>query len=310
MALGDITNIKGLIVSVDKSATSRGGDMLKIRYTIEGGLERNSVMFENRSVALPDPNEIAHKVCELQIEESSYNGKPSTKILKVTPTEEDRRTYLRKPKIDVEAALAEMQAAVAEDKELGPVVAAILFDNKEMVERFKSWPAAKNAHHAFDGGLIEHTYMMFKLAIAVLDTDVATKGLDRNVVLASIILHDIGKIYEYDYEAGVKTEVSTLGTLLGHISICDSLIVRACLKKNIPAMVGRVLQVRHCVLSHHGTKDWGSPVVPSTREAVLVHYLDNMQARSEIALEAAEQVEEVGKGFDSKFLDTRLIKWQ
>jgi 3'-5' exoribonuclease len=86
------------------------------------------------------------------------------------------------------------------------------------------------------------------------------------------------------------------------------MIVRACTKKNIPLMAGRVLQLRHCILSHHGKKEWGSPVLPSTREAVLVHQMDQIQARGEMAFDASNQAEQNGTVW-SKGNDSHILRW-
>jgi 3'-5' exoribonuclease len=310
MALGDISKIKALIILVEKAETARGGGMLKLRYSGEDAVERFSVMFENKSTVFPDLESIANQVCELTVEESSYNGKPSTKILNVIPLPgEDRKNYLRKSKIDVDAAVADMKAVVGSDPDLGGVLSMILFDNAEMLKRYKSWPAAKGAHHAFEGGLIEHTYMMFKGAQAIMGVDVAYKDVDKNVVLAAIVLHDVGKVVEYEYEPGLKSNVTNIGMLLGHISIADSMIVRACTKKDIAPMSGRMLQMRHCILAHHGKKDWGSPVTPATLEATLVHQMDMIQSRGEMTLEGLEQVE-VGQTNFVKTLETNILRWK
>jgi 3'-5' exoribonuclease len=309
MALGDLSTIKALITSVEKSETSRGGSMLKLRYRDEKTVERSSVMFENKHTLFPELSAIAYTVCELTVEESSYNGNPSTKILKILPLpEEDRSRFVRKTKIDVEAAVEEMRTALVSDPDFGPLLNVILFENAEMLKKFKCWPAASGMHHAFDGGLLEHTFMMFKGAQAIMNVDVAYDGVDKNVVLAAIILHDIGKVVEYDYQIGLKIETSMIGTCLGHISIADSMIVRACTKKNIPLMAGRVLQLRHCILSHHGKKEWGSPVLPSTREAVLVHQMDQIQARGEMAFDASNQAEQNSTVW-SKGNDSHILRW-
>lgn len=119
--------------------------------------------------------------------------------------------------------------------------------------------------------------------------------------MAAVALHDVAKIFTYDFQAGQggNGEKNNFEVLLGHIVIADEVVVKACVAENITTTKGCVLNLRHCMLSHHGKKDWGSPIIPSTREAIFLHQLDMMQSRNEMAMEATEGVE---KGKRSSFV--------
>jgi 3'-5' exoribonuclease len=134
-------------------------------------------------------------------------------------------------------------------------------------------PAAKRMHHAYIGGLLEHT-----LSMAVLAELIAGhySGVDRDLLLAGVILHDVGKIRELD--CANRIDYSDEGRLLSHIviglSILDDVLRRI---PQFPQAQAQLL--RHMIVSHHGAREFGSPEPPKTIEAVLLHYIDEMDSR-------------------------------
>jgi 3'-5' exoribonuclease len=128
-------------------------------------------------------------------------------------------------------------------------------------------------HHAFVGGLIEHTVSLIGLGRAIV---AHYPELDADVLLAGIVLHDIGKIDELSYERA--TNYTTAGRLLGHITI-GTLLVREKIKA-IPGFPEPLaILIEHLILSHHGTYEFGSPSLPQTREAIALHFLDDMDSK-------------------------------
>ena len=147
------------------------------------------------------------------------------------------------------------------------------WNDDEFVSKFKRAPAAKKMHHAYIGGLIEHT-----LSMTLLADKIAThyKGIDRDLLIASAILHDIGKIREFDYK--VKIDYSDEGRLLNHIVIGVQMIEEKLRNiKNFPDE--QALLIKHMIVSHHGTRDFGSPEPPKTIEAVLLNYIDEIDSK-------------------------------
>lgn len=140
--------------------------------------------------------------------------------------------------------------------------------------RFREAPAAKFFHEAYPHGLLDHTLRVTEAveALAPLFPDV-----DRDVAVAGALLHDIGKAEAYTTDP-LAPDLTDLGRLEGHI-VLGYEIVRAAVEalEGFPAETA--LAVRHIVLSHHGKQEYGSPVVPATREAVLVHHADDLAAR-------------------------------
>jgi len=147
------------------------------------------------------------------------------------------------------------------------------WNDAEFVEKFKKAPAAKKMHHAYIGGLLEHT-----LSMAVLADKIAGhySGLDRDLLIAGTILHDIGKIREFEYN--IKIDYSDEGRLLSHIVIGLGMIDEK-IGENKEFPDALALMLRHMIVSHHGTRDFGSPEPPKTVEAVLLNYIDEIDSK-------------------------------
>ncbi len=141
------------------------------------------------------------------------------------------------------------------------------------VRRFKQAPAAKKMHHAYLGGLLEHT-----LSMALLSEKIAGhySGLDRDLLLAGVILHDIGKVHELTYSQVI--DYTDEGRLLSHIVIGVEMLTAkiACVDDFPPAQAALL---KHMLISHHGAREFGSPEPPKTIEAVLLNYIDEIDSR-------------------------------
>jgi len=143
----------------------------------------------------------------------------------------------------------------------------------EFVAKFKSAPAAKKMHHAYLGGLLEHT-----LSMALLADKIAGhySGIDRGLLITGAILHDIGKINELEYR--IKIDYTDEGRLLSHIVI-GVLMVREKIKSLADFPEQTALLIEHMIISHHGSREFGSPEPPKTIEAVLLNYIDEIDAK-------------------------------
>ena len=171
-----------------------------------------------------------------------------------------------------------------------------LFDDQDLTERFKRSPAAMSMHHYYIGGLLEHTLSMTMLADQVAHH---YTNINRSMLLAGCLFHDIGKIYELS--ASVAIDYTDSGKLLGHISMGVMLIEKLCAAiPDFPQETKRLLQ--HIVLSHHGTREYGSPVIPATVESMIIHHLDNLDAKTNAFLNYAEKSTSDGDWTDRHFL--------
>jgi 3'-5' exoribonuclease len=198
------------------------------------------------------------------------------KLRRMDDSEIDFVDYFPSSRRDPEQMWSELRGMVSgmANSHLKALTDAML-DDPEIAARYKRAPAAKQIHHAFLGGLLEHV-----LSLATLARTVAPHypHIDFDLLLTGVVLHDIGKIHELNYERGFS--YSNDGQLLGHIHIGLRMVadkLRA-LPTFPPAL--RTL-VEHMVLSHHGQLEYGSPKLPQFPEALLLHYLDDLDSKME-----------------------------
>ncbi len=196
------------------------------------------------------------------------------RLRKAEPAEVEPRDFFPHTAEDIDELSRRLAGAVAgiENPWIARLLSAILAD-QEIAEKLKRAPAAKIMHHAYLGGLLEHIVSLCGLCRAVADH---YPELDLDLLLAAALLHDLGKIDELSYERSLG--YATEGRLLGHIAIG-----LAILRKKIEAIEGfppsLATALEHMVLSHHGAYEFGSPVLPAFREALVFHYLDLLDSK-------------------------------
>lgn len=151
-------------------------------------------------------------------------------------------------------------------------------------DKYIDYPAAARNHHEFYHGILHHSVSMCKVAeqVAKIYNDV-----DRDLLITGCMLHDIGKVYELS--GPISPSYTVEGALLGHISIGMAIINEASLKLNITSEVPLLL--KHMILAHHGKQEFGSPVTPLTREALLLSMIDDMDAKMMMLDKAYKDVE-------------------
>ena len=157
-----------------------------------------------------------------------------------------------------------------------------LFD--QHIDKLKIYPAASKNHHEFVSGLAYHTLSMLKVGEALVNI---YPQLNKDLIYGGILLHDLGKTVELS--GPVVPTYTTEGKLLGHISIASSMIKEAATLLNIDGEEVTLLQ--HMILSHHGKNEFGSPVLPQIREAEIVSFIDNIDARMNMIDKVLETVE-------------------
>ena len=186
----------------------------------------------------------------------------------------DPSNFLPTSASDIETMWDEL-TSVAEgigNRNLRDLLSAFLQDS-EFSNRFKRAPAAKKLHHVYVGGLLEHTVYLCRLVLAVSEI---YPSLNRDILLTGAILHDIGKTEELTYERSF--DYSDEGRLLGHVVIgIEMLGEKIATLRGFPEELA--LNLRHMILSHHGQYVWGSPKRPKTLEAIILHHLDDMDAK-------------------------------
>jgi 3'-5' exoribonuclease len=158
--------------------------------------------------------------------------------------------------------------------------------DEAFVAQFKRCPAAKSVHHAFLGGLLEHTLNLLNLADRVCPL---YPKISRDLVMMGLFLHDLGKTRELVYDRGFA--YTDRGELVGHI--VDGVIMLRDKAQQVMRDAGlrfppnAILVLEHIIVSHHGVPEFGAVKLPATPEAILVSMLDNLDAKTSIALAAA-----------------------
>lgn len=149
---------------------------------------------------------------------------------------------------------------------------SVFTEQSDLVEKFYTYPASIGVHHVYLGGLLEHSVVVAHMAREA----VKFCGGNLDIVIAGSLLHDIGKIEEMEIKGAFR--YSDKGRLLGHIAL-GVVLFESLIKKirDFPIQISDVL--KHIIISHHGIEEWGSPRKPMTIEALIVHYIDNLDAK-------------------------------
>jgi len=227
------------------------------------------------------------------------------KVRRLDDSEVDYGDYFPCSTRDPNEMWAELRGIVAgiANAHLKALLEALL-DDDDVARRYRQAPAAKQIHHAYLGGLIEHVLSLCALAKM---TSAHYRHVDPDLLLAGVVLHDIGKIYELNYERGFS--YSTEGQLLGHIHIALRMIgdkLRGL--PDFPPPLKTLLE--HMILSHHGQLEFGSPKLPQFPEALLLHYLDDMDSKME-CMRALAQKDRLVEGCFTSYsptLDRPVLK--
>ena len=206
-----------------------------------------------------------------------YNGSKELTLEQIVPAVEHEYElvdFLPRTKCDVEKLFGELRFAIAGVKNpwLAKLLAAVVED-PEIAPRLKRAPAAMTMHHAYIGGLLEHLVSLIDLAKAISQH---YPELDADLLLAGVVLHDIGKTQELRYAR--RIDYSEAGRLLGHITIGVG-IVRDKIKAISDFPPRLAVLVEHLIVSHHGSYEFGSPALPQIPEAVALHFIDDIDSK-------------------------------
>lgn len=178
-------------------------------------------------------------------------------------------------------------------------------------ERFRRTGAARRNHHARRGGLVEHVAQMMRCAVAVAGV---YPNLNRDLMIAGVLFHDCGKLWENVYaESGFTMPYNLTAEMLGHIPLGLELVNKLWREMlELPAAAEWTmlepasetvrLHLLHLIAAHHGTLEFGSPVLPKTPEAIALHHVDNIDAKLEMFRRAYETGKELGPGIIEKFV--------
>lgn len=236
-----------------------------------------------------DPQAEVGQIVAVEGQAKAFRDQLQVNITSLQALEEDavpRRHFIPASKRsfrEMKADLARLIESV-EEASLHRLLAAIFQGNFH--KQFCLAPAAKMMHHAYLGGLLEHTLSVTGLALRI---SRHYPGIDRDLLVAGALLHDIGKVREFSFSTA-PFDYTDAGRLIGHLVLGCEMVRRQA--ENVPELPAeRLDQLLHLILSHHGRHEFGSPCLPMTIEAILLHHLDDMDAKVNFINRLSEQVE-------------------
>ncbi|WP_238976170.1 3'-5' exoribonuclease YhaM family protein [Leptospirillum ferriphilum] len=241
-----------------------GPSLREIPARLWEGVDRVSDQVESGTLIYAEGQEIV------------FNGENQIRLSRIQPlkaTPEEIREYIPRAAVSATNGMERLREYLASLED--PCLRAVglgLLDDPEVRQAFPVAPAAKKNHHASLGGLLEHTLEIMEMGHRI----APVLGLNRDLLLLGLFLHDIGKCWEISSRPGFS--YTDEGRLVGHMYLgCEKVAQVARQIEGFPETYLRVLQ--HFILSHHGEMAYGSPVLPSTPEAMAVHFLDNLSGQ-------------------------------
>ncbi|MCR5515779.1 MAG: HD domain-containing protein [Lachnospira sp.] len=218
---------------------------------------------------------------------SSYNGSLQFKVERIRVANEDEYVisdYVPSSRYDVEDMFKELLGFVdsVKNEYLKQLLNSFFRNDENFVKAFKNTSAAKTVHHGFTGGLLEHSLSVTRLC----DKMAANYDyLNRDLLISAAMLHDAGKTRELSEFP--KNDYTDEGNFLGHIVIGYEMVMdKIKTIEGFPEMLK--LEIGHCILSHHGELEYGSPKKPSIAEAIALSMADNIDAKLETLREALD----------------------
>lgn len=276
------------IRSRELRSTRSGEAYLSLEFADRSGSVAG-VMFRPSSLAESTPS---GAVVNVRGTVTSYRGVRRVSVESMRPCDDYEATDLLPASTrDAQETLAELRALVrsVRDPFLARVLRAV-FRDKDFLVRFKTSPAALSMHHAYVGGLMEHTVSVARIcrSLGPLYPD-----MDVDLLVTGALLHDIGKVDELAFDTSI--DYTEEGRLVGHVVLGERRVRRA-----IESIVGDVpeslaARLSHVLIAHHGELEWGAPKRPSTLEALVLHHVDNLDAKAtgfSDAVRAAARIDE------------------
>lgn len=227
------------------------------------------------------------------------------KLRKCGESEVQVEDFLPQTSRDIEKMFAELKNIASQVRQ--PFLHKLLesfFHDEELTKRFKMAPAAKAIHHVYLGGLLEHTLSVAELVLLI---GPRYKGIDQDLLLTGAVFHDLGKIFELSFERAF--DYTDPGRLLGHITLTVEMVDEK--MRTIPDFPETLsVLLKHVLLSHHGEYEFGSPKLPMTLEALLLHQLDDLDAKVNAFMALIEKEKDAPSRWTSyhKLFDRYIFK--
>lgn len=303
LKVGESVDWYYLTAEVEKRKKKDGGDFLVLQLLDRSG-RISAKVWDNVPAAMKvlrkgAPARFSGEVVE-------YNGRKELKVVSVRPT--DERDGACQPELFEEPAafdtaerFSEMMAFLGRQVKSPFLLQLLELFAAEHGPAFRVHYGAQKIHHAYNGGLLEHTDSVVRLAAQVADF----YSLDKELLCVGALLHDLGKVYEFGGQPAV--EVTLEGGLLGHIVIGLGLFLD--MVRRIPDFPPDLsARLQHLLISHHGEREFGSPEIPKTPEGMALNFIDMLDSRLSIYRELKSGAEG-GRLFSeySNVLGTRVL---
>ena len=273
-----------LVVSSNKGTTDKGLNYLNITFQDKSGTieaKKWDASDEDLKVLAPGSVVLVDGIVNL------YKNQPQLKVVGVSKVDKediDMTNFARVSPVPLDVLKAKLDKYLNsfKDKDVEKVTKAVI---SHFYDRYITYPAAVKVHHEWGSGILHHSIFMADVADAI--SKIYTQ-VDRDILVAGALLHDIGKTIEY--ENPVAPVQTAEGKLTGHIAIgyheFKSVVDKLGIESEVPMLL------EHMILAHHGSLEFGSPVMPATREALLLSEIDMMDSRQMILDKALDAVKE------------------
>ena len=273
-----------LVVSSTKGTTDKGLSYLNVTFQDKSGtIEAKKWDASDEDLKTLVAGSVVNVVGIVNL----YKNQPQLKIVNVTkvdPKTVDMNAFARVSPIPLEELKARLDIYLNsfKDKDVEKITKAVI---SHFYERYITYPGAVKVHHEFGSGILNHSLFMADVADAI--AKIYTQ-VDRDILVAGALLHDIGKTIEY--ENPIAPIQTAEGKLCGHVAIGYAEFKRIVDELDIKSEVPLLLE--HMILAHHGSLEFGSPVMPATREALLLSEIDMLDSRQMILDKALDTVNE------------------
>ena len=274
-----------LVVACTKGTTDKGLSYLNITFQDKSGTieaKKWDASDEDLRILVPGSVVMVDGLVNL------YKNQPQLKVVGIGkishPEDIELSNFARVSPIPLDELKAKLDYYLKsfKDKDIEKVTNAVI---SHFYDRYVTFPGAVKVHHEFGSGILHHSLFMADVADAI--AKIYTQ-VDRDILVAGALLHDIGKTIEY--ENPIAPTQTAEGKLCGHVAIGYAEFKRVVDDLHIESEVPLLLE--HMILSHHGSLEFGSPVMPATREALLLSEIDMLDSRQMILDKALDQVKE------------------
>ncbi|WP_281198918.1 3'-5' exoribonuclease YhaM [Staphylococcus schleiferi] len=280
---GDTVDHFFLIRRATQGVTAQGKDYMTLHLQDKSGeIEAKLWTVSKEDIPLLQPERIIHVKGDI----INYRGRKQMKVnqFRLATDQDGMRTqdFIDGAPMSPEEIKDAMQEYIFEI-ENAPLQRVTRYLLNKYENRYFVYPAASSHHHNFVSGLSYHVLTMLKIARSLCDI---YPELNRSLLYSGIILHDMGKVRELS--GPVATSYTLEGNLLGHISIASDDVADAARELNVDGE--EILLLRHLILAHHGKLEYGSPKLPQVKEAEILNYIDNIDARMNMFDKAFKKV--------------------